>query len=64
MVIRELFIINEDGTKLYKTYSDNNKKILQVETGIVYDEAVDIDTSIYTYLETDEEIETEEEEAE
>ena len=60
MIVRELLIVNEDGTKLYKTYSDNKKKILQVDTGIVYDEAIDIDIATYTYVETDKEIEPDE----
>ena len=53
MVISEFFKIRDDGVKLYKTYSDKNFKILQVETGIIYDEAIDIGNNNYTYEETD-----------
>lgn len=53
MVISEFFKIRDDGVKLYKTYSDENFKILQVETGIIYDEAIDIENNNYTYEETD-----------
>lgn len=35
-------------------YSDSGMKIRQVETGIVYDDAVDVLPCKYTYEETDE----------
>ena len=38
-------------------YSNQNFKIRQIETGIVYDEAVDVIPCRYTYEETDEQIE-------
>ena len=41
------------GVKLYRTYSDKNYKILQVETEIQYDKAIDIENAPYTYEETD-----------
>lgn len=41
-------------------YSDQGLKILQVETGIVYEDAVDNLPCLYTYEETDEPIETHE----
>lgn len=50
---RELFGENDDGVKLYRTFSDENRKILQVETGIIFDDAVDVEGSEFTYLETD-----------
>jgi len=59
MVVRELFVTNEDGTNLYKTYSDQGFMILQVETGIAYSEAIDIEDAEYTYTETDIPIEEE-----
>ena len=37
-------------------YSDEHRRIRQVETGIVYDDAVDNVPCQYTYAETDEEI--------
>lgn len=37
---------------LVHTYSDEHKKIRQIETGIVYDDAIDIPNR-YTYEETD-----------
>lgn len=41
------------------TYSDAGMKILQVETGIVYEDALDVPDSGYTYTETDIPIEDE-----
>lgn len=51
MIIQEPFI-TEDGRELVKTYSDTYT-IRQVETGIVYIEAIDIPNR-YTYEETEE----------
>lgn len=42
------------------TYSDAGFKILQNETGVVYEDAMDILTSGYTYTETDIPVEAEE----
>lgn len=53
MIIKEFYLTQPDGTKLYRTYSDKSLMIRQVETGIEYDEAVDVETSNYTYVETD-----------
>jgi hypothetical protein len=49
-----------DGT-LIKHYSDKGVMLLQVETGIKYSDPVDVVPCRYTYEETDELIETEEE---
>ena len=62
MIKQEKMIINN---KLFvKTYSDSNKYIKQVETGLEYDEAIDIGVEVggkyypknYTYVETEKEI--------
>lgn len=45
----------KDG-KLIRHYSDMDMKLIQVETGMVYDEAIDIVPCRYTYEETDEPI--------
>lgn len=50
----------ENGERI-KHYSDENLKIRQIETGIVYDDAVDVLPCNYTYEETDEPIEINEE---
>lgn len=57
MIIREFFMTRSDGVNLYRTYSDEGKYIKQIETDIVYSEAVDIENAPYTYEETDELIE-------
>lgn len=51
MIIQEN-LITEDGIELVRTYSDTYT-IRQVETGIIYIEAVDIPNK-YTYEETEE----------
>lgn len=35
------------------TYSDQKMKIRQVQTGIIYDDAIDVASAGYTYTETD-----------
>ena len=57
MIKTENLTINH--TDFIKTYSDEGFKILQVETGVVYDEAIDLESSEYTYEETDEPVEEE-----
>lgn len=44
-----------NGNKtLIRTYSDNvNKALLQVETNAIYDEAIDVYPSRFTYAEID-----------
>ena len=54
MVIREYFKIREDGVKLLRSYSDENRKLIQNETGIVYSEAIDVEGAPYTYRESEE----------
>lgn len=62
MIKRELYTTFEDGTRLFRTYSDVRKKLIQVDTGIVYDEAIDIENTPHTYIESDEYIDEPEEE--
>ena len=65
MIKTEFFMKRSDNVILVKTYSTENKYIKQVETGLEYDEAVDIGEKVgeeykptkYTYEETDKEIE-------
>lgn len=49
-----------EGHNLIKTYSDSGFLIRQEQTGIEYAEAVDIENSGYTYVETDIPIEEDE----
>ena len=53
MVKKEYHSTRTDGVKLYKTYSTENFKLRQVETGYVYDSAIDVENAPYTYEETD-----------
>ena len=57
MIITEYFDTRDDDVALYRTYSDEGKRIIQNETGIVYDEAIDVQDSRYTYTESDEYVE-------
>ena len=52
MVVKEYYTTRRDGVKLYRTYSDQGFLILQVETGIQYDEAIDVENAPYIYSET------------
>ena len=60
MIKKEFFRTREDGVKLYRNYSDEGFYIIQNETNIKYDEAIDVEDAPYTYSESDEKIETEE----
>ena len=52
-MIKEVLV--EDGTRI-KHYSDQDMMIRQIETDILYEEAVDYVPCRYTYEETDEPI--------
>lgn len=57
MVIREFHETRFDGVNLYRTYSDAGYYIKQKPTGVIYAEAIDVESAPYTYEETDEPIE-------
>lgn len=57
MIIKELYKTRSDGVKLYRSYSDENRYIIQNETGILYGEAIDVESATYTYSESDKFIE-------
>ena len=67
MIKCDYLTTRSDGVILVKTYSTDNKYIKQVETGLDYDEAVDIGVyekgvykpKNYTYVETNKDIEEE-----
>ena len=56
MIKTEFYKTRNDGVNLYKTYSDNNVMILQEQTGHKYTEAIDVEGSSFTYVETEEPI--------
>ena len=64
MIVKEFYRQRKDGINLYRTYSDLAVYILQNETGVEYEEAIDVENAPYTYTETDKPIEKEEEENE
>lgn len=53
MIQREYYKTRKDGVNLYRTYSTENFYIRQIETGIEYGEAIDVENAPYTYEETD-----------
>ena len=57
MIVREFYETRFDGVNLYRTYSDAGYYIKQNPTGVVYAEAIDVESAPYTYEETDEPIE-------
>lgn len=63
MIVREEFKTRGDGVKLFRTYSDEGRKIIQNETGNEYTEAIDVENAPYTYSESDEDVELTAEEA-
>lgn len=54
MIVKELHRTRKDGTELYRTFSDEGKKIRKVNTDEVYDEAVDLAGVNFEYIETEE----------
>lgn len=62
MIVREFYATRSDGVNLFRTYSDEGFYILQNETQIEYSEAIDVEGAPYTYMETNEPIEENEEE--
>lgn len=59
MIINEFYKTRPDGVNLYRTYSDAGFTIRQEQTGAEYTEAIDVEGSGMTYVETDEPIQTE-----
>ena len=51
MIVREEYKTRSDGVKLFRTYSDAGKFLIQNETGIKYTEAIDVEGAPYTYSE-------------
>lgn len=62
-IVTEYYKTRGDGVRLNRIYSDQDLMIRQVETGNLYDEAIDVEGAPYTYEETDQVIEISAEEA-
>lgn len=62
-IVKEFYLQRKDGVKIYRTYSNNNVYIKQlnngVETGLEDTQAFDVENAPFTYLETDKPIEEE-----
>lgn len=52
-IVTEYYKTRGDGVRLNRTYSDQDLMIRQVETGNVFDVAIDVEGAPYTYEETD-----------
>ena len=63
MIVREEYKIRADGVKLFRTYSNEGRDIIQDQTGYVYSEAIDVENAPWTYTESTEEKELTAEEA-
>lgn len=61
MVKKEFYRTRKDGVNLYRTYSDQELLIQKVGTEEIYEEAIDIETATYEYVETEKPIERPEE---
>ena len=59
MIVREFFKQRNDWVKLYKTYSNEGYMIQKVGTNEVYEEAIDVESAPYQYIETDQKTENE-----
>lgn len=57
MIISEFYKQRKDGVKLKKTYSSEGRIIQQMENGQLYDYAIDVEDSNFTYKETNDYVE-------
>lgn len=53
-IIKEFYKTREDGINLYRTYSDENKMIIEEVSGAIYDEAIDVEDANFVYIESSE----------
>lgn len=56
MIVREFYKQREDEIKLFRTYSDNGVMIQKEGTAELYIEAIDIEETHFSYIETLEKI--------
>lgn len=52
MIKQDFYLKRDDGVNLYRTYSNDGHRIVQTDTGAVYDEAVDVENSGHIYVES------------
>lgn len=53
MIVREEYMTLKSGKKLYRMYSDRYVRIIQIPSGLIFDDAVDPEGSAFTYAETE-----------
>ena len=53
MIIVEFYDLNSEGNALQRTYSDAGFQIQKVGTDEIYDEAIDLISSGFTYVEVE-----------
>ena len=54
MIKKEFYGYSEKyNENMYRTYSDESYFIKQIETGNIYEEAIDLESKSFTYEETD-----------
>ena len=53
MIVKEEYKTRADGVKLFRTCSDAGKRIIQNETGVIFDDAVDVEGATFTYSEVE-----------
>lgn len=51
MIVKDYYKTRADGVKLYRYHSNGGRQIEQSGTGYLYDEAIDPESSTYTYAE-------------
>lgn len=54
MIVTEFYMTREDGVRLIRTFSDNGRMIER--DGVLYEEAIDPEDVVRTYVETDQDI--------
>ena len=59
MVIKEFYKTREDGVNLFRTYSDAGFTLIRND-GVEYSEAIDVETALYTYTESENLVEVDE----
>lgn len=62
MIIKDYYSTRSDKLRLFRFFSSEGFKIRKAYTDEIYDEAIDVETSNFEYIETDEKIENYKEE--
>lgn len=52
MIVKHFYETRDDGVRLFRTYSDRDVKIKKVGTEEIYGEAIDVETQLFYYEET------------